>query len=217
MALSEAQKSRLVSAARDFGANLGEAGLAQFDRITDLLLEWNARINLTGLKDVDDIVDKHYIDSLAGHPHIAPDAFVLDIGTGAGFPGLALKIAGPQRRLLLIDGTQKKITYVQTVIRELGLQGISALAQRAEDKAFQTGLQGHLDVVTARAVAATETLIALGTPFLKRGGRLILYKGMAEAEETLTRNWNGFERPELHPLTLPRGDQRAILVFRRKG
>ena len=218
MPFTATQRERLTDSARTYGIALDDTQVQQCERITDLLLEWNQRINLTGMKTVDDVLDKHIIDSLAGHPHVRDDAFVLDIGTGGGFPGLPLKIAGPRRRLLLIDGTAKKITYLTQLIHELGLQGISAMHQRAEEKGFQFGLSRQVDVVTARAVAATPELLKLGAPYLKPGGLLLLYKGVSEAEEVMAGREQGaaFHPPELHRYTLPAGDERALLLFRRR-
>ncbi len=217
MPFTDEQRARLRKAAETFGLSLSDEQVAQLEKATDMLLEWNERINLTALKTVDDVVDKHLIDSLAAGSHIGPNAFVLDIGTGGGFPGVPLKIASPDRRLLLIDGTAKKVNYVQTVIQALGLQNITAMHQRAEDKGFQFGLSGQLDVVTARAVARTEELLKLASPYLKKGGRAVLYKGIAEAEEVMEgAKFAGYQAPDLHLYELPKGDRRALLVFTRK-
>lgn len=215
--LTPAHRQRLAAAAQAVGATLGEADLDRFERLTALLLEWNERVNLTALKTVDDIVDKHYVDSFYGHPHLPAAGFVLDIGTGAGFPGVPLKILAPARRVLCIDGTGKKITFVQTVIRALGLQGITAMHQRAEDKGFVFGLRGQVDGVTARAVAATEALAALAAPYLRPGGVLVLYKGVDEAESVAGKALPGYGPAALHAYALPAGDRRALLVLPRKA
>lgn len=217
MPFTEPQRERLVHAVHTFGLTLSEAQVHQCEQITDLLLEWNQRINLTGMKTVEDVLDKHIIDSLAGHPHIRNNAFLLDIGTGGGFPGLPLKIAAPARKVLLIDGTAKKITYLNHVIDALELPGVSAMHQRAEDKGFQFGLSRQVDVVTARAVAATPELLKLGAPYLKPGGVLLLYKGVTEADEVMAgaQKSPDFHAPTLHRYTLPAGDERALLLFRR--
>lgn len=213
---TDEQRGRLAGVAASLGIELGGEGVAKFERLTALLLEWNERVNLTALKTVDDIVDKHFIDSLYGHPLLPHDGFVLDIGTGAGFPGVPLKIAGPGRRILCIDGTGKKIAFVQTVIKELGLKNITAMHQRAEDKGFVFGLRGQLDGVTARAVTDTAALAALAEPFLKKGGVLLLYKGTEEAEAMQGKALHGFGPAKLHTYTLPAGDKRALLRLERK-
>lgn len=215
-AFTPAQRERLERAAASLGIELGDEGVAKFERLTGLLLEWNERVNLTALKTVDDIVDKHYIDSLYGHPLLPPNGFVLDIGTGAGFPGVPLKIAAPERRLLCIDGTGKKITFVQTVIKDLGLKNITAMHQRAEDKAFIFGLRGQFDGVTARAVTDTAALAALAEPYLKKGGVLVLFKGTDEAEAMRGKSFPGFGAAKLHAYVLPAGDKRALLELIKK-
>lgn len=216
MSFTGAQRKRIEDAAASLAIELGDDGIVKFERLADLLLAWNERVNLTALKTMDDIVDKHFIDSLYGHPLLPKHGFVLDIGTGAGFPGVPLKIAAPDRRLLCIDGTGKKITFVQTVIKELGLKGISAMHQRAEDKGFIFGLRGKLDGVTARAVTDTAALAALAEPFLKKGGVLLLYKGTEEAEAMQGKPFTGFSPAKLHTYTLPAGDKRALLELIRK-
>ncbi len=212
-----AQEERLRTTAAEFGAPLDDRQVALLARMTALLMEWNARFNLTAIRTVDEILDKHILDSLGGHRHFGAQDFILDVGTGAGFPGLVLKIAGPDRRLLLIDGTGKKITYVQAVIRELGLERIAAMQQRAEDPAFRMGLRESLDAVTARAVAKADELVRLGEPYLKPGGRLVLYKGPAEADAIAAARYPGFEPPSVHAYRLPAGDERALAVLTRSS
>lgn len=209
--LSQAQQDRLREAAKQYGVELSGPQVAQFNRMTELLLEWNEKINLTAIKTPDDVVDKHYIDSLAAHALVGENAVVLDIGTGAGFPGLPLKIAGPGRKVIMIDGTGKKITYVQTVIQELGLENASALHQRAEDTGFQFGFGRLADVVTARAVAPVDELVKLGQPFLKPGGKLLLYKGVDEADAVKAKTWKGFQPTKVSYYALPAGDRRALV------
>jgi 16S rRNA (guanine527-N7)-methyltransferase len=212
---TEAQRNRLQSACAQIGLDANDELIGQFETMAGMLLEWNQKINLTGLKTVDEVLDKHFIDSLYGHPHVAPTAFVLDIGTGAGFPGLPLKLAAPGRRVLMIDGTGKKIQYVNEVIKALGLKNASAMHQRAEDQGFRFGLQGQVDVVTARAVAATKELVSLGEPFLKKGGKMLLYKGVDEAEAMAKQKFAGFAAAVLHRYELPAGDKRALLELIR--
>lgn len=209
--LSQAQHDRLREAAKQYGTELSAEQITQFDQMTELLLEWSEKINLTAIKTPDEIVDKHYIDSLAANALIGDKAVLLDIGTGAGFPGLPLKIVSPGRRVILIDGTGKKITYVQAVIQALNLENTSALHQRAEDPGFQHGFGKLADVVTARAVAAVDELVTLGRPFLKPGGKLLLYKGVEEAEAVAGKTWKGFQPAKISYYALPAGDRRALV------
>jgi 16S rRNA (guanine527-N7)-methyltransferase len=215
MIFTPAQRARLSAGAAAAGAPLGDADLDRFDKLAAMLLAWNEKFNLTALKTVDAVVDKHFLDSLWGHARLPAKGLFLDIGTGAGFPGIPLKIAGPGRRLVLIDGTAKKIGFVNAAVKELGLDNISGLHQRAEDQAFQFGLAGHVDGVTARAVAATDELARLAKPFLKVGGLLLLYKGVDEAQAVAGRSFPGYKGATVSFYELPEGDKRALVELRR--
>ncbi len=215
--LTDEQRDRIAAAGQRLGLSFSAEQFKQIDTTCQLLMEWNGKMNLTAIRDLDGIVDKHFIDSFYGHPHMGEKDLILDIGTGAGFPGLALKIAAPSRRVIMIDGTGKKIGFVQTVLRELGFPPESAIQQRAEDKGFQFGLAAQFDVVTARAVAKIDKLAELAAPFLKlRTGKLVLYKGPAEATDAAQIAPERFSKPEIVNYRLPEGDERAILIYTRQ-
>lgn len=215
MTFTPEQRARLRDGAAAAGVTLDGEALDRFEKLAAMLLEWNAKFNLTALKTAGAVIDKHFIDSLYGNAHVPEQGFVLDIGTGAGFPGIPLKIAAPGRRFLLIDGTAKKIGFVNAAVRELGLTGITGRHQRAEEPDFQAGLAGQADCVTARAVAATPELVKLARPFLKPGGALVLYKGVEEAEAVAGKNFPGFTGATVSFYRLPAGDRRALVVLRR--
>lgn len=165
---------------------LSAAQLAQFEQLTGLLLDWNARMNLTGIIEPADIALKHYLDSLTVWK-VLPQAGrrrLLDVGTGAGFPGLPLAIALPLLRVTLLDSTAKKLRFIEEAGRALGLDNIRIVHARAEDAGRDDAHRGTYDFVTARAVNRMPTLMECTLPMTKRGGMVIAMKGAAAHEET---------------------------------
>ena len=165
---------------------LSDAQLGQFVRYAEMLAEWNAtRMNLTRLVSPHDIAVKHFLDSLAllTVEMPPPNARVLDVGTGAGLPGLALKIARPDLRVTLMDGTAKKLTFCRAVADDLGLDSVEIVHARAEAAANLPTLAGQFDWVTARAVAPLDKLLPWLAPFAAPSGLLLSLKGMAAPEE----------------------------------
>lgn len=168
--------------------NLGlSAGqLEQFARFAEMLGEWNAtRMNLTRLTSSRDIAVKHFLDSLAlltvWTP--PPGARAVDVGTGAGLPGLALKIARPDLAMTLLDGTAKKLLFCRAVADDLGLEGVETIHARAEDAGRRADLRGRFDLVTARAVAPLERLLPWLAPFVAPNGVAGALKGAGAADE----------------------------------
>ena len=169
-----------------WGLGLTEGQLAQFAHYAELLVEWNAtRLNLTRLTSPRDIAVKHFLDSLAvlKATEIAPGASVLDIGTGAGLPGLALKIARPDLAVTLLDGTAKKLAFCRAVSEDLHLNRVTTRHARAEDAGRRPDGAAAYDLVTARAVAPLEKLLPWCAPFVRPGGVVIALKGASVAGE----------------------------------
>ena len=165
---------------------LSEAQLTQFGRYAELLTEWNAtRMNLTRLTTPEDIAVKHFLDSLAVFQatDFPQGASLIDIGTGAGLPGLALKLARPDLALTLLDSTAKKLTFCRAIAEELGLSGVTTLHSRAEEAGRMPDHAAVYDFVTARAVAPLERLLPWCAPFVRPGGLLVALKGTSIAEE----------------------------------
>ena len=149
--------------------------LEQFVRYREELLEWNTRINLTAITDPDEVLLKHFLDSLSLLlVYDRPAARLLDIGAGAGFPGLPLKIVRPQWLVLLLEATGKKVAFMRHVIETLQLRDVIALHGRAEELGHDVGYRASFDVVTARAVASLPTLLEYAAPFCRVGGQIIL-------------------------------------------
>lgn len=143
----------------------------------NLILEWNEKINVTAIKDEKEFIIKHFIDSLTINQLIQGGERVLDIGTGAGFPGIPLKIYNPEKRFTLIDSVNKKITVLNDVIDKLKLENIEALHIRAEDLAKNAKYREQFDVVTTRAVSSLATIAEYMLPFVKIGGKAVCMKG----------------------------------------
>jgi 16S rRNA (guanine527-N7)-methyltransferase len=159
------------------GLELTEQQLKQFLHYQQELLDWNTRINLTSITDPGEVMIKHFLDSLSLLMAFdAPEARLLDIGAGAGFPGLPLKIVHPQWQLLLLEATGKKVTFLQHLIETLNLINIVAVHGRAEELAHKCDYRATFDVVTARAVASLPALLEYASPFCRVGGQIILPK-----------------------------------------
>ncbi len=184
----------------------------RFDRLLDELVRWNRKVNLTAVRDRAQMVTLHIDDSLAARP-LLEGRRILDVGTGAGFPGLPLAIAEPEREFTLLDSNNKKIMFVQHVANLLGLDNVTAVKARAEDFA-----PGHrFDTVIARAVASLRRLIELAGHHVGEGGVFVALKGRYPAEEIeeLPALWS-HEVTELKVPGLERGSRHAVLL-RRAG
>lgn len=151
-----------------------------------LLEDWNQRVNLTADATLETMLDRHYIDSLA--PLMVAGLFpqktkIIDVGSGAGFPGLPLAIARPDFEVLLLDSLQKRLKFLDAVISELGLTNVRTAHARAEDAGHDSALRERFDMATARAVAAAPTLMELLLPLVKVGGKAVCYKGPSAGDE----------------------------------
>ncbi len=167
-----------------FGVQLSEEMCAKFDRYAQLLVEWNQKMNLTAIVEPDDIVLKHFADSLTALPLLPQREGItlVDVGTGAGFPAVALAIARPDLRVTLLDSLNKRLLFLQEVCRELGLSAQTVHA-RAEEGGRDPSLRERFDVATARAVAALPVLSEYCLPFVKTGGVFLAMKGPESDEE----------------------------------
>jgi 16S rRNA (guanine527-N7)-methyltransferase len=170
--------------AADLGIELDDAAFNRLDRYRELLLAANEQFNLTRITTPEQIELRLFADSLALLPMVPPEArSLLDIGSGGGVPGLPLAIARPELRVVLLDATAKKVRFLEATARELGLENVVAVHGRAEELARDRQHRERYDVVTARAVARLVTLVELALPFLVVGGRALLPKGSAAADE----------------------------------
>ncbi|MDP2971061.1 MAG: 16S rRNA (guanine(527)-N(7))-methyltransferase RsmG [Deltaproteobacteria bacterium] len=176
-------RNLLVEGAKAFGIDLAEQTVEAFDLYLRELLKWNEKMNLTAIRSEKGIVLKHFLDSLSVFPHLPGISSLLDIGSGAGFPGIPLKMVQPSLEVTLIDSVRKKVDFQNHVIRTLGLKGIEAIHGRVQDREILEGLGGRFDGTIARAFSDLDTLLLLSFPFLKKGGILLAMKGEGAGKE----------------------------------
>lgn len=170
--------ARLRKGAEALGLELSADAAERMLRLTELLARWNRAYNLTAIRDPQRMLTHHLLDSLAIHPFLFGEE-VLDIGTGAGLPGLPLAIVSPERRFQLLDSSAKRIRFVRQASMELGLGNVQAIQTRIQ--AYRPGR--NFSTIAARAVTSIEELHGWAAPLLARPGRLLLMKGRYPAEE----------------------------------
>lgn len=172
-------------ALREFEITLDKVAFDRFCRYDALLIEWNEKMNLTALTEPRDVAVKHFIDSLMllRYADIPQGANVIDVGTGAGFPGLAIKIARPDIRLTLLDSLQKRLGFLDEVCEQLGLVDVVTVHGRAEEGSREILFRENYDVAVARAVAPLNVLAEYCLPYIGVGGKFIAMKGKTAEEE----------------------------------
>lgn len=182
---NEDAKRLLALSAAKLEIALAAEQCAQLMRYMELLLEWNKKMNLTAITEPGEIITKHFADSLSvlAYVKIPQNATVVDIGTGAGFPGAVMKIARPDLRLTLLDSLQKRVNFLNALIGELGLTGISAAQARAEEGGASPEYRERYDIAVSRAVARLNILCEYCLPYVKTGGLFIAMKSGGAAEE----------------------------------
>lgn len=190
-----------------------------FERYFELLTEYNARFNLTSITEREEVYEKHFLDSVLGESLFEQNARVLEVGSGAGFPSLPLKILRNDLNFTLVESTGKKCEFLKTAVRELGLSGVTVLYGRAEDYARNPEYREQFDVCCARAVARLNTLSEYCIPFLKVGGAFIAYKGdadeeLAEAQNAI--NLLGGKAAQAYFYSLPSGAKRTLVLIKKQ-
>lgn len=161
--------------------DLSSAQLDQFESYYAMLSDWNTRVNLTAITEPEDVAKKHFLDSLAAAPYLKANAAVADVGTGAGFPGLPLLILRPDLKLTLIDSLQKRLVFLEAVLKELKLSA-ELVHARAEDAGQNPKYREKFDAALTRAVSGLPVLCELTLPLVKVGGVSIAYKGDSAEE-----------------------------------
>ncbi|MDO5398697.1 MAG: 16S rRNA (guanine(527)-N(7))-methyltransferase RsmG [bacterium] len=176
-------KDIITNGAVRLGLNITGKQTEQLIRYARLLKEWNERMNLTAITDDEEIAVKHFLDSMTALCTGKVGTKVIDVGTGAGFPGLVLKIMKPEIELTLLDSLNKRINFLKAVSEELGLTGIEFIHARAEDGGRNSVLRAGFDTVVSRAVANMTTLSEWCIPFLRKNGYFLAMKGPLADEE----------------------------------
>lgn len=219
-------KELLISRAAEMGLELTESQADQFIRYYELLVEWNEKMNLTAITDEEGVLTKHFLDSLSAASFLREqfgDAFsLIDVGTGAGFPGIPLKIFFPKMKLVLLDSLQKRVTFLSTVCQKLGFTDFECIHGRAEELAHNKAYREVFDVATARAVSALPALAEYCGGYVRKGGIFLAYKGPGWQEE-----YEGREKlfatlrlklTESRPVIIPGTDlSHELVVFTKTG
>lgn len=175
-------KEQLEKRVVQFNVDLSEEQQNQFYQYMKLLLEWNEKMNLTAITEPEEVLTKHFIDSISITPYMKNAEKVLDVGTGAGFPGIPLKIVLPQNDITLLDSLNKRIHFLEEVIKQLKLEKIEAIHGRAEEFCKGNAREGY-DIAMSRAVAKLNVLLEYMLPFVKIGGSCICMKSLDIEEE----------------------------------
>ena len=203
--------------------HLSDSQIDQFLIYYEMLFERNKVMNLTAISEYEDVLKKHFVDSLClvKASELSAGMSLIDVGTGAGFPGLALKIAFPELKVTLLDSLNKRVLFLDDVIKELGLKDVDAVHGRAEDLAKPGKLREKYDLCVSRAVANLSTLSEYCLPFVKVGGIFIAYKSEKVFEELSAANCSisllGGELERQIEYTLPNSDiYRNLIAIRKK-
>ncbi len=207
----------------DIGYDLSGQQMNQFNEFYEMLVEKNKVMNLTAITEYDEVVLKHFIDSIVIYKRISDDNVksIMDVGTGGGFPGIPLKILFPEIRLTLLDSLNKRILFLNEVIHKLGLENIECIHGRAEDIGHLPEYREQYDLTVSRAVANLSSLSEYCIPFVRVGGKFISYKSgnidgeLNDAKTAIQLLGSGIEDVEKY--TLPDSDmQRSIVVIRKE-
>lgn len=212
----------LKVAATEYGLNLTEDQISAFNKYYELLYEWNKKINLTAITEPKDVAIKHMVDSLSCFKAdlFKENTSLIDVGTGAGFPGLPLKIFYPSLKLTLLDSLNKRVKFLQLVVDELGLKDVEVIHARSEEAARNKKYREKFDLATARAVARLPIICEYCLPFVKDGGTFIALKGRQYEEEATQAQKAikvlGGEISDIMPVKLPEIDDKRAVIYIKK-
>lgn len=212
---------QFIYLAEKMDISLTEEQGMKFYEYMNLLIEWNQKMNLTAIVEPEDIILKHFIDSITVNKYIeSGDNNAIDIGTGAGFPGIPIKIIYPNMDITLLDSLQKRIVFLEEVCRQLNLEKINCIHARAEEMSIKVEYREQYSIAVSRAVARLNVLVEYMIPFVKKGGKCICMKGpnlkeeLEEAKKAI--EVLGGEIEQVENIRLPKSDiERNIIVIRK--
>jgi 16S rRNA (guanine527-N7)-methyltransferase len=213
-------KDILIEGAKSFGIDLDVKAFEAFELYLKELLKWNEKINLTAIRSERGVVLKHFLDSLSVYPYLPRHPSILDIGSGAGFPGIPLRIVQPTVEMTLIDSIRKKVDFQRHIIRLLDLKKTEAIHGRAQDKGILRDFGGRFDIILSRAFSDLRTFLFLSYPFLKQKGTVIAMKGEVDDEETkrlMGAEGIQYRLQKTIPLVLPFSTFKRTLVLFEKS
>lgn len=213
-------KNNMLSKLAYINVELSESKIRDFFTYMKELIEWNKKINLTAIVEMSEVIDKHFIDSLTISQYINDNDRIIDVGTGAGFPGIPLKIARENLKIDLLDSLNKRIIFLNEIINKLQLKNINAIHSRAEDESSKKEKRETYDIAVSRAVANLPVLLEYLLPFVKVGGICICMKGMNITEEVNNSKKAlkelGGEIEEINEFKLPNTDATRNIIIVRK-
>lgn len=212
---------KIKKQAQKIGVNITDEQAEKFYSYTNMLLEWNEKINLTAITELDEIIQKHFIDSLTISKYLKENDSIIDVGTGAGFPGIPLKIVRDDISVTLLDALNKRINFLNEVIEQNKLTNIKTIHARAEEAGKNKNLRESFDIATSRAVAPLNVLVEYLLPLVKIGGKCICMKGSNTKEEIENSRKAisilGGTIEEIQELELPDSDiKRTIIVIKKE-
>lgn len=211
---------KIIPLCKEFGLELDGRAKERLNVYGNLLLEYNEKINLTAITEPNEVLYKHFYDCLLFFKNVkvGKGASIIDVGTGAGFPGLVLKIARPDIKLTLLDGLNKRLVFLESVLNELQLEA-ECVHSRAEDAGKSEHFREKYDIATARAVANLNVLCEYCIPFVKKGGVFVAMKGQNAKEETACAagayRLLGCDKPNIICETLTGNEQRAFIISKK--
>ncbi len=213
-------REMLLRGAEAFGIDLAEGTTQAFDIYLRELFKWNQKINLTAIRTEKGVVMKHFLDSLSVCPYIPGHTSLIDVGSGAGFPGIPLKIIQSSLQVTLIDSVRKKVDFQKHMIRLLGLRGIEAVHGRVQEEEVVKLMVERFDMTISRAFSDTATFLHMSHPLLKRGGMAIAMRGKTTEEDIqwLSKEEGRRYRLQRHvSFVLPFSNfERTILLFEKQ-